>query len=172
MNKYRRLGVAQTPTHVPQPEGLRPWRRYQKTGEYRWGIGRQQPNSRTAICSCVQGGTGALTRAPQIDLQQVTHVHVPVPQRPCVYKHDAEQFDSATDCSRFILGTSFSTPEPNRASARPTQDQEEMPQHTSTVSSEASFYDYPAMGGCCLSYLDPGFKKEIFIIALWWSELF
>lgn len=61
-----------------------------------WGIGWQQANSRTAICSSVQEGTRALTGALQKDLQQVTHVHVPVPRRPSMYKHYTEQFKSAT----------------------------------------------------------------------------
>lgn len=46
-------------------------------------VGRQQPNSRTAICSCVRGGTRALTRAQQNDFQQVTRVHAPVPRGWC-----------------------------------------------------------------------------------------
>lgn len=139
MNKSWRLVVAQTPTRatagrfetmeeIPEDRPVR---------QDSWGIGRQQPNSRTAICSCVQGGTRALTRALQNDLQQLTHVHVPVPRRPCVYQRYAEEFKSAcilnadlvsaTDHSRFILSTSISTPEPNRASPGPIQDQEDIP---------------------------------------------
>lgn len=48
-----------------------------------WAVGWQQPNSGTAICSCVRGGTGALTRAVGNDVQQVTGVHVQVPQGWC-----------------------------------------------------------------------------------------
>lgn len=51
--------------------------------EASWAVGRQQPNSRTAICSCVRGGTRALTRAQQNDFQQVTRVHAPVPRGWC-----------------------------------------------------------------------------------------
>lgn len=51
--------------------------------EASWAVGRQQRNSRTAICSCVRGGTRALTRAQQNDFQQVTRVHAPVPPGWC-----------------------------------------------------------------------------------------